>query len=267
MLMTLPQISAFTWDFDVVQGSPLLVFLLSALIFGLSLWLGILIGRKTPSLHTNERRDMDLIVGSALTLLGLIIGFSFSLAAGRYDQRKNYEEEEANAIGTEYLRAGLLPAADAAELRALLREYLHDRIRFYATRSDHELALTNEDTARLQARMWAITERDAARQPNQVNALVASGMNDVINAQGYTQAAWWYHIPEGAWLLMALLAIGCSILIGFNSNTRRRPILLVMPVLFSAAFYLIADIDAPRHGLIHVLPQNLIALAQSLPPP
>jgi hypothetical protein len=57
-------------------------------------------------------------------LLGLIIGFSFSMATSRYDQRKNYEEAEANAIGTEYVRADLLPAADAATVRTLLRKYL-----------------------------------------------------------------------------------------------------------------------------------------------
>ena len=60
---------------------------------------------------------------ATLTLLGLIIGFSFSMAISRYDQRKVYEEAEANAIGTEYVRADLLPAGDAARVRALLRDY------------------------------------------------------------------------------------------------------------------------------------------------
>jgi hypothetical protein len=62
-----------------------------------------------------------LVLGATLTLLSLIVGFSFSMAVGRYDQRKNLEEEEANAIGTEYARAELLPAAAAARVRALLK--------------------------------------------------------------------------------------------------------------------------------------------------
>ena len=70
------------------------------------------------------REDFGLILAAALTLLRLIIGFSFSMATSRYDQRKNLEEAEANAIGTEYARAGLLPAADAAKVRALLRTSL-----------------------------------------------------------------------------------------------------------------------------------------------
>jgi len=70
------------------------------------------------------REDFGLILAAALTLLRLIIGFSFSMATSRYDQRKNLEEAEANAIGTEYARAGLLPAADSAKVRALLRTSL-----------------------------------------------------------------------------------------------------------------------------------------------
>ena len=69
---------------------------------------------------TSEREDFGVVQAATLTLLGLIIGFSFSMAIGRYDQRKNYEEAEANAIGTEYVRAGLLPAADATKVRAQL---------------------------------------------------------------------------------------------------------------------------------------------------
>ena len=73
------------------------------------------------------------MLAATLTLLGLIIGFSFSMATSRYDLRKNYEETEANAIGTEYLRADLLPQADAARTRALLRQYLRSVCSFTAT--------------------------------------------------------------------------------------------------------------------------------------
>ena len=75
-------------------------------------------------------------MAATLTLLGLIIGFSFSMAISRYDQRKNYEEAEANAIGTEYVRADLLPAADAERMHGLLRNYLDQRVLFYQTRDE-----------------------------------------------------------------------------------------------------------------------------------
>ena len=71
-----------------------------------------------------------------MTLLALIIGFSFSMAGSRFDQRKNLEESEADAIGTEYVRADFLPADNAAKARSLLRNYLDQRISFYETRND-----------------------------------------------------------------------------------------------------------------------------------
>ena len=90
-----------------------------------------------------KRDDFGVILAATLTLLGLIIGFTFSMATNRYDQRKNYEEAEANAIGTEYVRADLLPAADAARVRALLGKYLDQRVLFYTTRDKQRLAQIN----------------------------------------------------------------------------------------------------------------------------
>src|SRR5215475_7876194 len=90
------------------------------------LWSGALLGayfRSRRPLKDDDREEFSFVQAATLTLLGLIIGFTFSMAIGRYDQRKNLEEEEANAIGTEYVRADLLPAADAANVRNLLTNY------------------------------------------------------------------------------------------------------------------------------------------------
>jgi len=109
---------------------PVLVFPLAFLAMTLAAWLGALLSRRRL-VQAEARDDFGLILGATLTLLGLVIGFSFSMALSRYDQRKNYEEAEANAIGTAYVRADLLPAADAATIRALLRRYLEQRLLFY----------------------------------------------------------------------------------------------------------------------------------------
>jgi hypothetical protein len=77
-----------------------------------------LVSHEASKLEEDIREDFGVIQTATLTLLGLIIGFTFSMAVGRYEQRKNYEEAEANAIGTEYVRADLLPGADAARVRA-----------------------------------------------------------------------------------------------------------------------------------------------------
>ena len=112
---------------------PVAFFLVSLIVLWLSAHIGASL-RKRWALKDDEREDFGVVQTATLTLLALIIGFSFSMAISRYDLRKNYEEAEANAIGTEYVRAGLLPAADAARVRAQLRRYLDLRILFYTTR-------------------------------------------------------------------------------------------------------------------------------------
>ena len=99
---------------------PLAFFVLSLLIMWLFAQIGAFIRRKRP-LPEDERDDFALVINASLTLLALIIGFSFSMAVSRYDQHKNYEEEEANAIGTEYVRADLLPAPHGAKNPELTR--------------------------------------------------------------------------------------------------------------------------------------------------
>ena len=121
------------------------------------------------------------------------------MAINRYDQRKNYEEAEANAIGTEYVRADLLPADAAAKIRALLTTYTDERILFYTTRDPSELQRVNVHVAQLQNQLWAAVVPAAEAQPTPVVALAVAGMNDVLNSQGYTQAAWWNRIPIAAW--------------------------------------------------------------------
>ncbi len=244
---------------------PVLLFFPSVFI----LWLAAQYGarlRKNRPVDEGEREDFNVIQAATLTLLGLIIGFSFSMAIGRYDQRKNYEEAEANAIGTEYVRAGLLPASDAAKVRAQLTKYLDLRILFYRTRWESELRQINADTAQLQEEMWSAVEAPGLAQPTPVMALVVAGMNDVLNSQGYTQAAWWNRIPVSAWGLLIITAICCNILVGYGARGggHKTRLLTVLPIVVSISFLLIADIDSPRGGLIHVAPQNLAALYQSL---
>ncbi|WMT71368.1 hypothetical protein [Bradyrhizobium sp. Ash2021] len=91
-------------------------------------------------------------------------------------------------------------------------------------------------------------------------------MNDVINSQGYTQAAFWNRIPRAVWWLMAAIALCTNVLFGYRSRGGKttRKLALVLPFITSIAFLLIADIDAPRRGLIDVSPQNLESLAASL---
>ena len=89
-------------------------------------------------------------------------------------------------------------------------------------------------------------------------------MNDVFDSQGYMQAAWSNRLPRAAWILMASIAICCSILIGYPARRTDRRTLLILRIAVSIAFFLSSDIDSPRAGTIRAVPENLMSLAQSL---
>jgi hypothetical protein len=242
---------------------PFLVLFGSLTLFLVAGWIGGASRGRRPDPQGNHE-DFMFVLGGTLTLLGLIIGFSFSMAVSRYDQRKNYEEAEANAIGTEYVRADLLPAADAAKVRSLLKSYLDLRIRTYETRRSQKLREIDADTARLQSELWSAVTAPTAPQQSVMGLLVVGGMNDVLNSQSYTQAAWWNRIPFAAWALMMTISIFCNLMIGFSTRGKGLLLYLILPIALAISLFLIADIDSPRSGIIQVEPQNLESLAASL---
>ena len=235
----------------MIRDFPLLVFVLSLVVLWLSAQIGVFWRNRSRPLEEVERTDLATVLTATLTLLGLIIAFSFSMAVSRYDQRKNYEAEEANAIGTEHVRAALLPATHTERVRELLRQYLHQRVSFYESHDERQLEEIDKDTTALEVELWSTVQAAAAAQPNPVMALVAQGMNDVLNTRA-------------AWCLMVAIAIFCNLLIGYGAHRRGIILFLVLPLALSTSFFLISDIDSPRGGVIRVRPQNLESLAQSL---
>ncbi len=153
--------------------------------------------RRSRLLGNDAREDFSVVQSATLTLLALVIGFNPSMAVSRYDQRKNYEEEEANAIGTQLLRADLLPAGDAATLRSLLAKYLELRIRYYQSARQAHAGCDQPASGQLQNEMWNAVHAPASRRsPTRSTRLRYPGMNDVINRRGYTQAEWSNRIPR-----------------------------------------------------------------------
>ncbi|MGB2632623.1 MAG: hypothetical protein WAM58_01690 [Candidatus Acidiferrum sp.] len=247
-----------------IMNYPGVVLLFTFVVLWVASWVGATFRRKREVLSAEERDDLGMVLTATLTLLGLIIGFTFSMAISRYDQRKNLEEEEANAIGTEYVRADLLPAANGEKVRELLKSYLEQRILFYKSRDAAELAQVKARTAQMQAELWNAVKGPAETTPTPVAALLLSGMNDVLNSQGYTQAAWWNRIPIAAWVLMWVIAILCNLMIGYyvRPADRKWIRLVVMPLVVAVSFMLVADIDSPRGGVIRVKPLNLVSLQE-----
>ncbi|MBN3762226.1 hypothetical protein [Burkholderia sp. Ac-20365] len=222
--------------------------------------------RRIVSLPEDGREDFNIVQQATLTLLALLVGFSLSMAVGRYDQRKNLEEAEANAIGTEYVRAELAESAVTLKMKDALARYAQLRVDDYLTRDPQQLEHIGRDTANVQAELWKLATQVAQDKPTPIGALVVAGMNDVLNSQDYSEAARINHIPLGAWILMILIAMfGCIVQgYGTKGTLKKGMLIAVLPVTVALSLAFIADIDSPRGGIIHIEPQNLLRLLQSL---
>lgn len=249
---------------------PVYLFLTLIAVMSVAASLGVAAVRRAAPLSDEARDNYKIVQGATLTLLALLIGFSLSMAVTRYDQRKNYEEDEANAIGTEYVRADLLDAARSMRIKALLARYLQMRIKSYDSADARAIDMIEGKTADLQDQLWAAVREGAVKEPNAITALVVAGMNDVLNTQGYTQAAWRNRIPIATWVLMIAIALLSAAMQGYGvrGESGRHALLLALPltVSLSLSLALIADIDSPRGGLIRIAPLNLVSLQRSLGP-
>jgi hypothetical protein len=237
---------------------PLLMLVVSLSTFWISSSIGAWLRKRTRNLNEDNRDDFKFVLGGTLTLLGLIIGFTFSMAVNRYDQRKNLEQQEANAIGTEYDRADFLPPTDAVKVRALLKSYLDQRMSSYTS---HQ---TIAEADRLQTEMWSAVSTSAAARPSPLTALTVAGMNEVLDRQGDAEAIRWNRIPIAAWALVIVMSIFSNVLMGYGALEKSSFLFLVLPIALSMSLFLIADIDSPGGGVIRVQPQNLERLAEFL---
>ncbi len=179
------------------------------------------------------------------------------MAVSHYDERKNLEESEANAIGTEYARADLTDATVGAKMKDGLIRYTKLRVADFRTRDSHERGRLRRDTADVQSELWRLASQVARDQPTSVGALVVAGMNDVLNSQDYFEALRINHIPLGAWYLMIVIALlGCVVQGDGTNGTLRSGLITILPVTVALSLALIAVIDSPAGGIIRVQPQN-----------
>jgi hypothetical protein len=222
-------------------------------------------GRKSPG----EKSDQGHVLSAMLALLGLLVGFTFSIAVGRHELRRNLVVEEANAIGTEYLRTQLTPEPFRSRLADGLRRYTDARLALAAA-NENESAIVHADRLAdsLQQQMWATTmEAVPAIQPAAVSSLLVAGMNTIIDAASSRHAALEARLPSIAFGSLVLYAIVAASMLGFVSGSgrnRSRVGALIMMMLLTLALGLILDLDRPRRGTIKVSQQPLIDLRASM---
>lgn len=246
------------------------VFLLFAVIALAAYEVGYRVGRWWQGRTPEEKEGPTaMLVGSLLALIAFLLAVTMNMAVDRFDSRRALVVEEANAIGTVFLRAGYLPPPADERTRTLLREYAPLRI---DTADRDRLAANFARSGEIQGELWAIVEPLARSSPDShVLALYISALNDMIDL-GETRltAIVYARVPETViWLLIlgAALALG---MVGFHAGLHRRRSLIsavVLVVVLGAVITLVVDLDRPRQGFLQVTQQPLIDLEQQIGPP
>ena len=112
--------------------------------------------------------------------------------------------------------------------------------------------------------LWAALAPEVKARQTPTDALVASGMNDILNSEGYTLAAWRNRLPIEVWMLLILMAAACNFLIGFGAKRLSPATHVILPVTAALAFLLIADVEGPRNGFVQVEPVDLEDVATAM---
>jgi hypothetical protein len=243
---------------------PLLFFAATLALFLGGTRLGVMARLHGHKLTPAERAEFDLVRNAMFTLLGLLIGFAIAMAVSRYDLRKSLEESEANAIGTEYLRLDLLPEDVTLKGRGLMRTYVDQRLAFYGLSDPDAVTKNAAATTETMDALWAAIAPATKAGQTSVAALVAAGMNDVLNSYGYTVAAWRNRLPPEVWMLLIVVAASCNFLIGFGAERLSATTHAILPLTASLAILMIADVEGPHSGFVKVHPVNLIDAAASI---
>jgi hypothetical protein len=251
---------------------------LSSALYVLILFVGMLalgeVGRRLA--HRRAARDPEgtwhgvgVVDGAIFALLGLIVAFTFSGAVSRFDVRRNLVVEEANAIGTAYLRLDLLPADSRAALRESFRRYVESRIRSYRLLPDIEAAKAELAKSKmLQQEIWS-RALAASRSSQSATMLVVPSLNQMFDIAATRTTSTLFHPPVIVFALLFALALLASVLVGYEmAKARSRGWLhtIVFAAVAALAVYVILDLEFPRLGLIRVsaIDQALVELRESM---
>jgi hypothetical protein len=232
---------------------------------------GYRVGLRTRgSADDSSKAHINTIQAALLGVLALLLGFTFSLSLQRFDSRSEAVVDEANAIGTAYLRAQLLPESLRGDVRKTLRAYLNLRVESSAVALDHpsarEALLAKSN--RLQNVLWDYARQAAAEDPNPVTSgLFIQALNDMIDAFGRRDAALDRHVPEVVLLLLYGTFLMTGTIVGYASGMaghRASFVTYVMVALIVLLVFIIIDLDRPRRGLIEVSHKSVFDLKAAM---
>ena len=234
--------------------------------------IGYRLGRRRHAANdTAWREEIGTVRGAVLGLLALLLGFTFSIAVERYEHRRELVLQEANAIGTAWLRAGLLPDRHRQPVRHLIQEYVDLRLRSYdAVRDPALMADVRARSVTLHSALWQHAEGSALEAPNDITATFIEVVNAVINIDEERVTASRSSIPAGVWLILLVVAgvgVWASAYEAGAAGVRSAHTNVLLPLIVTVVMLLILDLNNEQRGIISVSQQPLTDVQESIRSP
>jgi hypothetical protein len=254
----------------IIGALPLwaLYIITAAIVLG-SAEAGWRLGNYRRQLPQHEKdAPVGAVVGATLGLLAFLLAFTFGMAASRYDTRKQLVLQEANAIGTTYLRADMLPEPQRSEIRNLLREYAALRVGGVTSLMTPEVMA---QSGALHDRLWAQAVALGEQSPNSiVVGLFVQSLNETIDLDETRVTAGRNQIPDSIWLALYVVTILTMMAMGYQfglTGEHSWPVTIMLVLVFTAVLLLIADLDRPQAGWLKVSQQAMIDLIDKIGAP
>lgn len=229
--------------------------------------IGFRLGRMRNAQALRESDNIvGTLVGAQLGLLAFLLAFSFGIVAQRAEARRTVILDEANAIGTAFLRAAMLPQANAVPVRRLLREYTDVRLKA-ADGGDMAQALRRSD--QIHTQLWNEAVAAAAADSRSVpTGLFIDALNTVIDLHSTrVMAALRSRLPLALWAVLFLIGFLSFFMIGYHNGLTapgRSPVAIVLALAFGSVLWLVADLDRPGEGLFRASQAPMIDLRNSM---
>lgn len=249
---------------NYLDAIPLLALFLGAVAaFWGAIEVGYRIGRWRHGYRADEKdQPVGAMVASILALLALVLGFTFSLAAQRFDSRREAALDEANAIETVYLRSKLLPEPERSEASRLVQQYVEQRLAGAGSEVQADLDTAIARSEELHRQLWDSAETVAARRDSEMTSLFVESLNELIEMHyRRLHVSIRGRIPLVIWIVLVGMSGIAFVGVGYQcglSATRRSPVMPVFVLAFAVVLYLIADLDRPQEGLLKVSQQAVL---------
>jgi hypothetical protein len=247
------------------------IFVATIIVVVLAIEAGFRLGHAVLRKSEDEKEaSVSAIAGAILTLTGFMLAFTFGISSDRLQDRKTLVREEANAIGTAWLRSDFLPEPDRAEAKGLFRKYVDDRVEAAQARDLAQVQKGLDDSSRIQHQLWDMAVKNARKDmDSDVAALYIESLNELINIHTLRVAVALHpQIPGIIWLVLYALVIFGMIATGYQTaitgSARRSRAVSLLAVSFSLVIALIAVLDRPQSDVLGVPQGPLIDLRAAM---